>query len=472
MFYLDSAVGIEIRGDSLCLAVVSKGLQGYVLRSCDRIENFRDLPPADLYAWIEKFEEIDGLDRDNVIVGLPRDQVVVREIELPLEVEENLDQVVQFQLERFEPGEEGQSYSDYVVVERNVQEKKLLVQTMMVPREYLEERLDFFRELNLYPAAIRISGVGLFHIFSAHEDRYPQKAPYLVVAIDPDGVELVLVTGPKRFFSEKILVSQEELTFEGILEELSRFFSHLDLAWPGVEKIYLSGLLAQEFIDVFCEKFEDCELLSQGLNLKKQGVISTSKIADCVGAIGLAISGTSRSLSGNFNLIPREKRVIAERPSLVTSLVLAGLLFIMGLAVMTREYVQQQRLLAQVETQLQVLQPDVDRTMTLRTEREDRLAELDELRDFMGGRQTVLVVLKELTEIIPDGSFLQNINIQGDRVSINGFSNSASALLKTLLGSQSLESVESRYITPDRNRPDGERFSFEARIRQNASDPR
>ncbi len=472
MFYLDSAVGVEIRGNRLSFAVVSKGLQGYVLRSCDQIEDYTQLTPSDLYAWVEKFEEVDGLDRENVILGLPRDQVVVREIELPLDVEENLDQVVQFQLERFEPGEEGRSYSDYVVVERNVEKTKLLVQAIMVPREYLEERLNLFRELNLYPAAIRISGVGLFQVFSVHDDRYPQEAPYLVVAIDPDGVEFVLVTDSEKFFSEKILISQEHLTFERILEELDRFFSHLDLAGEGLDRIYLSGLLAVDFIDGFRERFEDCELLSQKLNLKKRGVISASKTSDCVGAIGLAISGTSKSLPGKFNLIPREKRVIAERPSLVTSLVLAGLLAIMGLAVMTREYFQQRQLLAQVEAQIQLLQPEVDRTMVLRGEMEENRTELEELRGLMEGYQTVLSVLKELTEKIPDGSFLQNVNIQGDRVSINGFSDSASTLLKILLDSQYLESVESRYITPDRNRQDGERFSFEARIKEDRSGER
>jgi Tfp pilus assembly protein PilN len=470
MFYLDSAVGVEIRGNRLTFAVVSKGLRGYVLRSCDKIENYRELSPAELYSWVEKFEEVDGLDRDNIILGLSRDQVVVREIELPLDVEENLDQVVQFQLQKFEPGEEEQSYSDYVVLKRNVQTNKLLIQTIMVPREYLEESLNVFRELNLYPAAIRISGVGLFHVFSVHEDGYPQKAPHLVVAIDPDGMELVLVGGPEQFFSRKILVSQEDLNFERILEELDRFFSHLDLVWEGLDKIYLSGLLAEDFIEGFRERFEDCELLSEKLNLKKQGIISTSKTADCVGAIGLAISGIKKSRPGKLNLIPPEKRVIAERPSLVTSLVLAGLLAIMGLAVMTREYLQQRQLLAQVDAQIELLQPEVDRTMVLRSDMEDSLAELEELQDFMEGHQTVLAVLKELTEKMPDDSFLQNVNIQGDRVTLNGFSGSASALLKTLLDSRYLESVESRYITPDRNRQDGERFSFEARVRENPSE--
>jgi general secretion pathway protein L len=150
--------------------------------------------------------------------------------------------------------------------------------------------------------------------------------------------------------------------------------------------------------------------------------------------------------------------------------VLAGLLAIMGLAVMTREYLQQRQLLAQVDAQIELLQPEVDRTMVLRSDMEDSLAELEELQDFMEGHQTVLAVLKELTEKMPDDSFLQNVNIQGDRVTLNGFSGSASALLKTLLDSRYLESVESRYITPDRNRQDGERFSFEARVRENPSE--
>ena len=171
MFYLDTAVGVEIRGKHLSLAVVSKGLQGHVLKRCDQIKDYVDLQPAELHAWFEKFEEVDGLDRDNIIVGLPRNQVVIREVELPLDVEENLEQVMQFQLKKFEPGEEGQSYSDYVILERDVVKKKLRIQVMMVPREILDGHLEFFRELNLYPATITLSCIGLFHAFSVHDDQ-------------------------------------------------------------------------------------------------------------------------------------------------------------------------------------------------------------------------------------------------------------------------------------------------------------
>jgi general secretion pathway protein L len=451
-------------------ATVAKGLQDYVLRGCGVVEHYKELPHSDLYAWVQQFAEANGFDRQNVILGLPRDQVVLRQIELPLDVEENLEQVVRFQVDKFQPVEEGQSYCDYIVLERDTEAKKIVLQTLMVPKPVVDECLDLFHELNLYPAAIRVSSVGLFHVFSAHEDSYPKKNPSLVVDLALDGVEFILVGGPEKFFSEKVLLDQDDLSFERLLQELERFFDHLDLADEGIEKIYLSGPLADHFIDDFRAKFGDCELLSERLNLKRNGDSGDSDMSSQLGAIGLAISGTSKSRPGKLNLIPPEKRVIAERPSLVATLLLVGLLVIMGLAVTVREYLQQRQFLGQVEAQIEALQARVDETMILRSQRDQQQAELDELRALITGQQRVLLVLKELTERIPENSFLQNLNIQGDRISMTGFSSSASALLKTLLDSQYLESVESRYITPDRTMQNREKFSFEATFREGGSE--
>jgi len=132
----------------LVFATVAKGFQDYVLKGCAVVEHYRELPHEDLYAWVQQFGEDNGFDRENVILGLPREQVVIRQIELPLEVEENLDQVVRFQVDKFQPVEEGQSYCDYIVLERDVETKKIVLQTLMVPKPFLDECLDLFHELN------------------------------------------------------------------------------------------------------------------------------------------------------------------------------------------------------------------------------------------------------------------------------------------------------------------------------------
>ena len=138
MFNLDSAVGVQIRGNSLVFATVAKGFQDYVLKGCAVVEHYKELPPSDLYAWIQQFGEANGFDRENVILGLPRDQVVIRQIELPLEVEENLDQVVRFQVEKFQPVEEGQSYCDYIVLERDAEATSCKLQASSTKRFELQ----------------------------------------------------------------------------------------------------------------------------------------------------------------------------------------------------------------------------------------------------------------------------------------------------------------------------------------------
>ncbi|MDA2923676.1 hypothetical protein MYX65_03295 [Acidobacteria bacterium AH-259-L09] len=462
MFNLDSAVGIEIHGNSLVFATVSKGLQDYALKNYDVLENYKELPPSDLHGWVQQYAESNGFNGENVILGFPRDQVVIRHVELPLEVEENLDQVVRIQVEKFEPLDEEQSYYDYLVLDRDQDRKKILLRIIMVRRAYLEEQLNLFRELNLYPAAIRVSSVGLYQVFSAHDDGYPKKNPYLIVAINSDGVEFIFLAGPKKFLSEKVLVSEDDLTFDRVLQELDRFFSHLDQVDEGLAKIYLTGALADHFVDDFRERFQDCELLSEKLNLKK---LNSDRLG-LIEAVGLAISGTSKSLPSRSNLIPPEKRLIAERPSFVPTIFLAVLLVIMGFVVATREYFQQSELLNQIESQIRALQPEVDQVMAVRDQVKERQTQLDELQDLMKGRQKVLLILQELTERIPENSFLQNLTVQGNRVSMTGISDSASGLLKVLLDSENLGTVESRYITPDRTMKNREKFSFQATVRE------
>ena len=143
-----------------------------------------------------------------------------------------------------------------------------------------------------------------------------------------------------------------------------------------------------------------------------------------------------------------------------------GLLFVIAVAMVARGYIQQSRLLGQIETQITLLQPQVDGVMKLREQVQQQEKSLEEIRDLMMGRQSVLSVLKELTEKIPSSTFLSNLSLQGERVTMMGYSSSASALLPILLDSEYLEGVESRYITPDRSMGNREKFNFEATVKQ------
>jgi hypothetical protein len=117
----------------------------------------------------------------------------------PIDVEENLDQVVRFQIEKFEPSEEERSYFDYVVVSRDEEQKKILLQIGMVRQAVLDEYLDLLGELKLDPAAARLSSLGLQQVFALHSDGFPKKEPVVVLDANPGSLEMI-VGQLERFF--------------------------------------------------------------------------------------------------------------------------------------------------------------------------------------------------------------------------------------------------------------------------------
>lgn len=457
MFDLDTALGIEIRGDRLFLALVSKGFRSFTVRKCGIVANFRELAPAELRGRVRQI--LEEAIPENIVLGLPRDQAVVRKIELPLEVEENLEQVVRFQVQRFEPVEEDRSYYDYLVLQRDEQNKRILIELIMVRASILDGYLTLFQESHLFPAAVRLSTSGLYALFSVHQDGYPKKEPCLVLNIQPEAVEMGLLAASSRFFTES-LAMPEGLTADALVEELGLFLSRVELQEEGISKIYFAS--ASSLLGEFQERFGSCELLSEKMDLRQKDSLGLDLFVD---AIGLGISAINRLAVTRFNLIPSERRMFRERPTLAPTLVLAGLLMVLALSAGTAEYFQRRRLMGQVEAQMRVRQAQVDEVMVMREQIESRRLELAELKNTMKGRQKVLMAMKELTEKLPDSTFLGNMNIQGDKVNVTGWADSASTLLTVLLNSQYFKSVENRYITPDPGMGK-EKFNFELTMKE------
>ncbi len=463
MFNLDSALGVEIREGRIVLASVQKGFQDFVLKRHAIIENWRDLPRPELVGKVQRFLASNGVNRENVVIGLSRDWVVVREISLPIEVEENLDQVVRSQIDRFEPAEEVRSFFDFRVVSRDEENRRLLLQIVMVRRELVEEYLSLFQECDLYPAAVRFSSEGLEGLLAAHEDGLPKKQGALVLRLEAGSAEFVM-SSRERSYSEAWPLPDGEIPVEGLLDRIAELLTNQSEGVSGFSKLYLVGDGAPAVVDQIKDRIGDCELLAKGLNLKAKGV-GPEIPQPIVTAVGLAVSGIIRG-RGFFNLIPGDRRLVGMRPGLAATYVLGALMVILLGAVVTRGYFQQSVLAAQVESQVEGLQNEVAGAFQLREEVLRKRAELEEIRELLSGRQRMLLVLRDLTERIPDDAHLQNLQEQGGQVTIQGYSDQASSLPPILMESPYLESVKTNWIVQDPRMAGKERFNIAARVRE------
>ncbi len=461
-FNLDSAIGIEISKTRLVLTSVVRRLRGLRVGRNLVLEDFQELDRAELHRRIHDFIGSNGLSTENVIVGLSRDLVAVKQVQLPLEVEENLDQVVQFQVNKLEPSEDLEVCFDYHVLDRDEKSKRITLQIILASRQAVDEVIALLGDLGLQPAVMRLSSIGLHQLLRFHKDGISEH-PSIIVRCEEEAIEAILIGGPDKHFSCHQPVDSQENRMELLGSALDNLLSQTDLdGSKEVREIYLAGRGADEALEPVRERFGSAQLLSDGVKLEFEGAARSSlSVTAC--SVGLAAASLTRSPFSKMNLIPPEMRRSTTRLSWAPTVVLAVLLlFLLGLSA-SREYLQQSQLLAGISAQADELRPRVASVIETREEA-DQLGELAvEMSTMLSGRQRALSVLKDLTELIPDDTYLQSVRIEMHKVSMTGFSDTASSLMTILQESNCLTNVVSKYITRDR-RSGKDKFSFEASV--------
>ncbi len=94
------------------------------------------------------------------VIRLPREQILCRDLALPLEAESNLREVLGFEMDRHTPYRADQVYYDHSVLERQQEERKLRVQMLVAPQAPLAPMVRSLHGLGLVPSMITVGDEG------------------------------------------------------------------------------------------------------------------------------------------------------------------------------------------------------------------------------------------------------------------------------------------------------------------------
>ena len=461
MFQLDSAVGIEIGSKHLVVSTVIRGLRSAKIAHNAVIQDYQSLEPAQLRQKFEGIVNGNGFNPDNVVVGLELHEVVIRQVELPLEVEENLEQVVRFQVSKLQPTDDVDTCFDYLLLERDEKAKKITLQIILVPRETIDRLLELLGHLGLHPSALRVSTMGLHQLLRHHKDGVSEE-PCIIVHLGESCVETMLVEGTARNFSFHKQRNGDEDVTDFVAGAMDGLLSGAGLRTDRLGKIYLTGSDSEELYPAMKERFGSVERLWEGMKLETEGV-SKRRLGASARSVGLALSALGRSPLSRLNLIPADLRKVSGRLSYIPTVVLATTLLILLVLTGVRGYVQQSQLLAALTSEAERLLPQVESVMQSRETVDELSVMAADMSELLSGRQRSLSVLKELTELIPEDAYLQSLRVESSKVTMTGLADSASAIIPILQQSSCLTDVESKYITQDK-RSGKDKFNFEARI--------
>lgn len=97
-----------------------------------------------------QLEELAGRSRE-VVLCLPADKVLVKSITLPLVAEENLREVLGFEMDRQTPFSLEQVYYDHIVSARNSRINTLSLELVVTPRQFLDDLLTMLKGIGFQP---------------------------------------------------------------------------------------------------------------------------------------------------------------------------------------------------------------------------------------------------------------------------------------------------------------------------------
>jgi general secretion pathway protein L len=452
--FLDG-LGVYVGATDVAIAGVSKRLLQVRLREARAVP----LPPRDqadarrlaLAGAVRDFVTTHEIDPSHAVLCVPRSDAAVTRVLLPAAAQENLEQVLEYEMENLVPLPREEIFFDYTV--RPLGAERIEVLLVCVPRDVINGYLAALDDAGVKPRSIGLPSTALAdYVTFCRGDVAPGMG---VVVQATDATEIALFSQGRLVASQ--LVPAPNASEPAVLQRSLQRQLADELFEPEQTMLYRWSLMNGHAPAV--TELGDANLVEMAKGKLATGdaefAPATPAILPAVGAaLGAVREGVVR-----LNLLPAEQReAFDEGPSIATWVLLALsalLLVVWGASAMMKDG----SLRRDVQTHLTLIQPEVDEVIGLQEEI-DHLQRQVEILGQQDGRVTTL--LKELTELIPSDAYLTTLNLRGGRLTLDGQARSASDIITALEKSKRFKNVN--FSSPTTRQGDKERFALTAEV--------
>jgi Tfp pilus assembly PilM family ATPase/Tfp pilus assembly protein PilN len=463
MIYLKTSVGIEIRGEDLLIASLQRNLSAGVFTSFTRIADFRLRDRKEVRREVDAFFRSRRLSRDNVVLGLPRRDIIIRHLELPAEVAENLKQVIQYQVQSFEPTEEEKFYYDFAPVRAPKNGKRLHILLVMVRKSFLDGQLDILRDLGLRPAVVTGGTMALANLFLKSR-KEAEKKTYFLADLAETGIDLMALREGALLYARESPRREEESWKKLLLEQIDLATARAGLEpEDSVDQIVLSGEASEAALQEIQSEIPDCECIERSVRFEMPPEMQ-GKLRQAAASLGLAYTGMARRTPVKLNLLPAELRVRQTRWAYVPTIILALAAIGLLAAFAFRQMAQERMLISRLDQEILALKPAVDRVQVIRTQTETLEKKIVVVEGLLRQRYMNLEVLQELTTALPSDTFLTVYRNKEGAIEVSGSGANVHNLIPPLEKSPLLKEVALRGTVFKDVQTGKDRFNIEAKL--------
>ncbi len=469
MITLDSSIGIDIKEDCLAMVHLQKSVRSMGLK------HYEAIPLPSLGESEERRERIviegvnDFMKKVNVrtpkiFLSIPRKDVLLRYVTLPLTAKENLGQVLEYELERYVPFSIEEVYFDFQILKQG--EKTLHILLIVVKREVIHSYLDLLSLTNLHPTSLEVGPCALFNAFMDSKEAL-EEGPHALIELRRDHWELALVVEGTLAYSRSYPWKGGVISrFLQVKDELQDVFSHIseqelssteDALYPSLKWVILNGMDSDRGV---LEEFLEQDEIPSSVGLRPTSLRDMPEdFYSLAAAYGTALKGLKK-VPIYINLIPKDLRRHLKRPSLIPTAILTSLILFLGLAWGLSTLIRERYQLRKLNAQIKELEPDISAVELMRTQISQLERKIGVLGNVKKENPSQLDILRELTTIIPENTWLNRLRYRKGKIQLEGYAPSASDLIALLEKSPFFRDV--RFPAPITKTREGlERFKVE-----------
>jgi hypothetical protein len=462
MFYLKSSVGIEARQEDLVISCLKSNFSGGVFTHFKRIAGYRTRDPEEVRKEIESYFKSQGLSRDRIILGIPRVDAIIRHLDLPREVEDNLKQVVLYQVQSYEPSEEDKYYFDYVSMNPKQTDKRLQILLVMVKKAVFDAHVERMRKFGLRPSTVTVGSVALANLFVQSGIGEPGKT-FILADLRPNGIEIMAIRDGSLVFNREAERTESSGWRVTLLRELEFASAKLRLGQEDtVEKILLAGEEADAAHGEMKEEIGACELMSSRMRLQTP-LRNRPHLDEGSMSIALAYSGIVRRPSIGLNLLPQERRMQQTRWAYIPAIILGLVNTVLLAGLILQPMIQERIMVRRLDQEINSLKGRADRVQALRSQATALEKKIRFMEGLLSQSDMNLEILRELTTIFPADTFLNFYKNTDCTIQLGGSSPAAPNLIPKLEGSPLLMNVQVRGTMFKDPQTGKDRFTFEAK---------
>ncbi len=452
---------------AICASIEKGGLSvlyGSRFLSRVKIKGFRRYPTEEeRYPTPESVASsltfaINNLNTGNaeVTLNIPKAWAVMKTVEFPSTVRENLSEVVSYELDRITPFNTEDAFYDFRVIKE--EEGKLAILIAAAKLDLIKPYLDALRErgINIKKLTVSLSSLsslcryfyekGDIIFLSVHKNEYEGGLIF-------DGYVYETFTGS---FSTK----DETIKAETVLSEIAPL---TDFAISKGKKPQIIVFMKENKPDFESVLNSKVNLPIKYLNEKDLKMKSTDQVKDIsYASLGSLIESLWQRSNG-LNLFKKGKLERQKTPFVLTTLLILIILGMYAFYMVAPLRIEKKRL-EQIDQQISLKKDDVKAIEALKKDIEALNEEVSTIRNFKENKPLALNILKELTNILPDTTWLTRVRIIQSAVEIEGYASSATGLLSKLEASKYFRKAEFASPTFRDTRQNADRFIIKMEI--------